>query len=238
MSEAVPEMLPAPTPRPFAEIPPLWLRIGQMSEAFFSAELPRAKTSNTLLSVLILAGSGALLTAISAILGGLVGFSRVPTSSPSANAVLSVVVIAIVGFFGELIIAPASFYLNNGVLYLMALLFGGKGKFGAQTYLATFFQVPLVILSGICALTSVIPTFGIYITGILTLAISLYILVLNVRMLKVAHTLSTGKVVAAIFLPFLLLLIPVCIIAVLLLTGPMIGNVFSSINSSLMTPMP
>ena len=41
------------SPRPFSEIPGLWLKVTQMTEAFFAEEAPRASEGSTLVSILV-----------------------------------------------------------------------------------------------------------------------------------------------------------------------------------------
>src|SRR5512142_2132251 len=43
-------------PRPFWEIPPLWLQLPHMDKSFFAAEMPHTSNLNTFLSVLVYAG--------------------------------------------------------------------------------------------------------------------------------------------------------------------------------------
>ena len=38
-------------PRPFSELPGLWIQLPRMTEAFFSKEIPRGSVPNTLLSL-------------------------------------------------------------------------------------------------------------------------------------------------------------------------------------------
>jgi Flp pilus assembly pilin Flp len=83
-----------------------------------------------------------------------------------------------------------------------------------------------------------IPTVGTYVVYAVSLGIVLFQLVYTVRLLKVVHNFSTGKAVAAVFAPVILLLVPICLIAALTVMGPMVGSVFSSINASLGTPAP
>jgi hypothetical protein len=236
MSQELPEMPVPTTPRPFREIPPLWARVGQMNESFFVGELPRTSASNTFFSVAVAAGFTAVLTIASSILGGIKGFAQAPAGGNLAHTAQAVGGVAILFCCLGIILTPISFYLTNTITYVGALIFGGKGKFDSQTYLVSLFFVPLTFFSGLAGLLSVIPTIGIYITAVATLAVALYHLKLTVRTLKVVHGLSTARATGAILLPLLLLIIPVCLIMVLTLMGPMVGKVFSSIN--LATPIP
>ncbi len=227
--------------RPFMEIPPFWLQLGRMDEAFFSSEKSYTSVPNTIISVLVMTGFTVILTIISVIIGSLVGQDRSGTGLYPASATGSAFQIAVgIGCCG-LIFTPLSFYLNNGIIYLGALLFGGKGAFSAQAYLDSLYYVPLGILSGCFSLLSVVPIAGPIIVVITTIGIGIYDLVLKVRVLKVVHQFSGGRAVGAvlaILIPVALIVVPICVIAGLMVMGPAIGDVFSSINASLLTPAP
>jgi hypothetical protein len=110
------------TPKPFTEIPGLWLRLGGMTETFFSQELPRASVRNTLLSMLVLSGLSALISVVIVLLST-TALGTANTTNP-LETVLGIGVISIVLFCVQLIVPPLSFYLNNGIIYASALLFG------------------------------------------------------------------------------------------------------------------
>ena len=79
-----------------------------------------------------------------------------------------------------------------------------------------------------------IPFVGI-LTGLISLALSIYLIVLEVLAVKAVNRLDTGKAVGSVLLPGLViaLLICCCIVVAFALMGPVIGNVFDSINQSL-----
>ena len=172
-------------PRPFSEIPSLWLKVTQMTEAFFAEEAPRASQGGTLVSILIYAVVDAILTALSALVGGglqalsqLPEFGRQPELGATYGAGLGGVVLcsACVG----LIAVPLSFYLNNALNYLGARVLGGTGSFGTQAYLMSLFAVPLGIAGG---LVSLVPYAG----ACVAILVGVYAIFLNVRLNKVVH---------------------------------------------------
>ena len=223
-----------PTPRPFAEIPPLWLKIGHMNEDFFAAELPHTSVRNTIYSVLVFTAVSMLMTIVSSLLGRLVAsFSNTAAVQSTEFATFLVTMTVSLCCF-SLFLVPISFYANNGLTYAAAHIFGGKGSFSSQAYLSSLFTVPLGILSSVFALVSAVPVAGLYLALVITLVVSVFHVIFTVRIFKVVHHLTTGRAVAAVLSPYLLLLIPLCMIAVLALMGPAIGGVFSSIT----TPMP
>jgi hypothetical protein len=225
------------SPRSFSEIPGLWLKVTQMTEAFFAEEAPRASQGNTLVSILIYAVASAVLTALSGLVGGglqalsrLPEFGRQPQLGASYGAGLGGMVLcyACVG----LIVVPLSFYINNGLNYLGARVLGGTGSFGAQAYLMSLYVVPLGVASGLLGL---VPLVG----ACVALLVGLYVIFLNVRLNKAVHRLTTGRAIVAALWPLVLIPLVACaVIGVLLVLGPVIGNVFSNVVQNLGTPTP
>lgn len=108
----------------------------------------------------------------------------------------------------------------------IARLLGGSGSFEPQIYLSSAWSAPLAVVNGVLTL---IPFIG----PLVGSALSFYALYLNILTVKVVHRLSWGKSVAAVLLPAigLVLVLCVCIIGILMLLGPVTGEVFSEIQS-------
>ncbi len=225
------------SPRPFNEIPSLWLKVTQMTEAFFAEEAPRASQGGTLVSILVYAVVSAILTALAALVGGglqalsrLPEFGQRPESGAAFGAGLGGVVLCYtcVG----LIAVPLSFYLSNGLNYLGARVLSGTGNFGTQAYLMSLFVVPLGLVT---SLVSIVPLVG----GCVSFLVGIYVIFLNVRLNKAVHQLTTGRAIAVALWPLVLIPLVACaVLGVLVVMGPTIGNVFSNIVQNLETPMP
>jgi len=222
-----PDVSVSTSPRPFGEIPGLWLKITQMTEQFFAQEAPRASGSNTLISVVILAVLSAVLSALSSLIGGGLQAALLPPEyrdMAAAGLGGSVVCAICSGLIGTAL----GFYIGNGLTYLGARVLGGDGDFGTQTYLQSLFAVPIGIVSAVAGL---VPVVG----AIAVLALAVYAFILNVRLFKVIHNLTSGKAVAAIILPGLAVAVVVAclMIVILIVLGPAIGNVFSDIVNNI-----
>ena len=129
-----------------------------------------------------------------------------------------------------LVAVPLFLCVGNALAYLGARVLGGTGAFGPQIYLMSLFYLPLGIAS---SLVPLIPSMRVF--PFVSIGASIYTFVLQVRTLRVVHRLTTGRAVAALLWP---LLLPVCICGVLLLSGPAVGNVFSTVIENLGTPTP
>ena len=117
--------------------------------------------------------------------------------------------IGIAAFLSSVILTPIFaviwWLIGSGILYIFAMIFGGKGSYTTQSYLIALYSAPLMILSAILVL---IPIVG----AIVNFLVMLYGLYLLTLALKQVHKVTTGKAVAIWFVP---LVIVVIIIAVM-----------------------
>ena len=225
------------TPRPFKEIPGLWLQLRNMTETFFASELPRASQGNTLYSVLISAGIASFFWFIQAIAEYFIPAitnQNIPDQSQLAAIFGSILAYPCFA----LIITPISFYLSNGLIFVSAKILGGKGKFSGQVYLYSLFFVPLGLILSLASLFQIIPIIRPVIDYIVTAAVFIFTILFTVRIIKVAHGFTTGRALSTFLIPFALFLIPTCVIGILVLLGPAVGGVFSNIVTEINTPMP
>ena len=220
-------------PRPFWEIPPLWLQLLHMDKSFFAAEMPHTSNLNTFLGVLVYAAFATACVVLTSLARFVVG------ESASTSALGTALVI---GGCITLIGGPLAFYFNTGIYYLSALVFGGKGTFGQQAYLHTMYFIPLALITSVAAFLQLIPELGTALSFLVPLAVAILELFFHVRAFQVVHGFSEGRAKAAVLVPFILIFGLVCLsvgtISLLMIEGGLLGNVFSSINQSLMTPTP
>ncbi len=107
--------------------------------------------------------------------------------------------------FSALLTIPLQFFAEMGLLYLLARAMGGRGSFVAQSYASLLVCVPLnVLLSSLGLALSLIPVAGVVLFVLLSLALSIYQIVLQVYALIAVHRLSGGKATSSILLVMLL----------------------------------
>ncbi|MFH1750860.1 MAG: YIP1 family protein [Candidatus Micrarchaeota archaeon] len=116
----------------------------------------------------------------------------------SAIFLLADPVVAISSLIGTVVIGIILSIIGVGILYLIAMLLGGKGTFTQQYYLMSIFSVPIVVLS-------LIPIVGIL--------VSLYGLYLLTLALKEVHAFDTMKAVLVWLIPVILMVILAAIFA-------------------------
>jgi hypothetical protein len=102
--------------------------------------------------------------------------------------------------FSAIISTPLFFFIGAAIFYLIGRMLGGNGDLGRYSYLLASFQAPIGILS---ALLNIVPVIGACISAIL----ALYSLVLTYFATKVGLNLSSGKAIAVILLPIVLLML-------------------------------
>lgn len=112
-----------------------------------------------------------------------------------------------------LFVAPISSVINlaisGGLQSFLAGFFGGTGNFTRTVYALAAFLAPMSI---IVSLLAIIPIIG----QCLTIPLGFYNIVLNVRALRAAHSISTGAALGVIFAPALLVMIFGCLLVFLL----------------------
>jgi len=184
-----------PAPRPFREILGMWPDMLQMNREFFAREATRANTANAYLGMMIMVVVGAFLSQISMYLYGLapglgVDFMRANPETAGDLMTMSL------GWWvlGRVI----GIVLFNGLIFLLARLLGGKGRFGRQFYVQSLFQAPIGILITFATLAG-----GIGIIGALTLVV--VTVMLNSRALQGVHGLSPVRANIASLVPALLI---------------------------------
>src|SRR3989344_5286903 len=96
-------------------------------------------------------------------------------------------------------------FIAVGILYVMAMILGGKGGFGAQYYLTSIYYAPIAIIT---AILGVVPVVG----GILGLLLGLYSLYLLTIMLKTLHEFSILMAVLTWLIPGVVLFLVVFVL--------------------------
>jgi len=218
------------TPRPFREIAGLWPRFWEMTEEFFRNEIPRTSVPNTVYGVLVFAVLTVLITSLTLPLSpgnqSLQELTSLLDLGKGAAMTIMVISLSLCGIF----MAPISFYINNGIYFLFARLFGGRGQFTQQAYLNSLYLVPFGFLAALGNFIGLIPILGFFLSLGYALLIGVFQLVITVRSLKAVHDFSTGKAVATVLIPVLLAFMLVCLGSVLILLMPGVGSIFSELS--------
>jgi hypothetical protein len=130
---------------------------------------------------------------------------------------------------GVVIFTPIMFFVGAGIQFLGLRIFGGSGTFKEHAYVLALITVPLTVISLVISIPSLILVLR-CIAGLVGLGLSIWSLIVTVRGMKVVHNLSTGRTIAGLILPPLIL--TAGMFCILTLTGTLIGSIFENIISS------
>jgi hypothetical protein len=104
------------------------------------------------------------------------------------------------GTLWGIILAPVGFLIGVGITHLLARALGGTGTFDKMAYLMATFQVPITIANAVIAF---IPVLG----GCVAFLLSIYGLVLSYFAVKVNYELTSGKAIAVVVIPILVVML-------------------------------
>ncbi len=132
------------------------------------------------------------------------------------------------------VVSVPAFAILVWLTNVIARALGGQGAYNAMVYTWAAITVPVNFLSVILSLLAAIPYVG-FCFVLLSIPLALYGWALQVIAVKALHNISWSRaIVAAVGVPVVLTLGIACLtIAFLMVLGPVIGNTFSTINSSL-----
>jgi tetratricopeptide (TPR) repeat protein len=186
-----------------------WLSFFMMDEEFLSEEAEHANLEDTLLSALVFTIAAVFFFMINGFLQFrqfLTMFTQLLAQQgetlPPLDFNIGIVFFGML--IGTLIMTPLSFIIGGGLQFLGARVFGGSGDFKSHIYLLALIQVPVTIIGGVVSLLANIPGLG-FIGGLIGLGISIFALIITVRAIKAIHDLPTGRAVASMILPPLIL---------------------------------
>jgi hypothetical protein len=204
------------------------------------AEHPDARTNSRAFTWVFLAGTvSALISGILQALVGLMGFvPQTPGLSElfggDANRgfafTLGIAVCSspVAGAIGALF-----FVIGVGVIQWVAKLFKGTGTFSQLAYAIAAISVPFTLVSAFLTPFSSVPVLGIC-TGILSLGLGIYALVLQLMAVKGVNKFGWGQAAGSVFLPGLVFACClIVVVAVLAGMGVAMGDVFNSIQNTL-----
>lgn len=129
------------------------------------------------------------------------------------------------------------FMLGTALVQWVAGLFGGHGTYNQLAYVFGAIAAPITLSSGLLGALSAIPLVGLCFS-LVSIGIGIYAIVLQIMAVKAVNRFDWLPAVGAVLLPGLVIAF-VCgclVIGGLALLGPMVGNVFSGINQSLLVP--
>jgi hypothetical protein len=123
------------------------------------------------------------------------------------------------------------FALFVAIIQWIAKLFGGTGTYEKMLYAFAAITVPFTIISSLFVLLSAIPYVGIC-TGLISLVLSIYALVLQVMAVKAVNRFGWGQAAGSFFIPgCVVFIVCACVVAGgAMLLVPIMRDSFNGIN--------
>lgn len=132
------------------------------------------------------------------------------------------------------ILTTVFFAIFVAIVQWIAKMFGGQGTNDQLAYTLAAISAPYALVSSLLVLLSAIPFVGLCFSIIAALG-GIYAIVLAVMAVKAVNRFGWGPALGSYFIPGLVVLILCCCLAALVatVTGAALGNVFSTLNQSL-----
>lgn|SRR5574341_500041 len=132
------------------------------------------------------------------------------------------------------VVSVVFFAIGTAIVQWIAKMFGGRGTFDQMAYAFAAIAAPYGLVSAVFSLLGAIPFVGFCFRLILGLA-GLYALVLQIMAVKGVNQFGWGSAIGSLFIPGLVIGLVCCCVAFAASAalGPVLGNIFSTINQSL-----
>ena len=132
------------------------------------------------------------------------------------------------------VVALLLYALEVAIIQWVAKMFKGAGSFDKLLYAFAAFTAPLSLVSAALSIFSLIPLVG-FCISMFGIAIVVYQIFLMVTATKAVNGFGWGEAAGSVLIPTIVFIfLCSCVtIGILMLLGPVIGDVFSTINSSL-----
>lgn len=187
-----------------------WRRVlTQPGEPVFEQE--KLSPNNSLQTALIWMVIAGVVAAIFGFIAGMIGASSMAAMlsqaglPPEVLAQMGPLISAMSGGgIAAIIMVPLGFLIGTFILHLLAKMLGGQGEYSTFAYLASTYQAPLTIASSILA---VIPVLG----GCVSFLLTIYGYVLSFFAVKANYGLTSGRALAVVLIPLVLVfLLAIC----------------------------
>lgn len=193
-----------PVPAGIGNIWQKWINVTtRPSAASFARELPTANWRDIWLTLIGLGILSAITGAIAAL------YTSQIITVPQGNGTTTTIHIPAGIGWATVITVPLGFFIGVAILFVIAKIFGGTGTFLEQSYAMALYYVPI---QAVTALLGLIPFLG----GLASIVLGIYEIVLAVFAISASQRLSTGKSVAVVLLPAIILLVLFCALTVAL----------------------
>jgi hypothetical protein len=195
---------PLPLGEALRELPNQYIRVvTRPSAATFAAEQGKAAWNIIWVQLIVLGVLAAIFVPLLANIMWSPGSPYVANVPPANLAMMRSFIIPL--GLSNIVLIPVGYFISVGIYHLIAKLFGGQGTFLEYFYSYLLFSMPLGILS---LLIGLIPILGSIISG----ALGIYQIVLQVFMTMAVHRMTGGRATLAVLILPIVALIIGCIV--------------------------
>lgn len=120
------------------------------------------------------------------------------------------------GLFSSLFGGLLGWIIVGAIFFLVAKIFKGKGSFVGMLASLGYANCPYLIGAPLAAIASLFGSFGAILSGIISFAIGIWVLVLNIIAIRESQQISTGAAAATYFIPVILIIVLLIILGVLM----------------------
>jgi hypothetical protein len=199
---------PLPLSEAISQLPNQYVKVLTKPSAFtFATEMGKASWDIVWVQLIALAIITALLGYMRTFIPGSLFWYNPPNSDSALSSSMFQTIILSSSTIAQIIIIPVSFFIGQGIIYLLAKAFGGTGTFLSQGYTYLLISVPLGIITSALGL---IPVLG----SVAAVGLGIYGIVLQVFSLMAVHRLSGGKATAVVLIPIAILIVLAIIVGI------------------------
>ena len=201
--------VPLPLSEAVSQLPNQYISVLTKPSAFtFAAEMGKASWDIVWVQLI----ASAIITGIlgymrTLIPGALMTYNYPNSESPLSSSTLQAIILSS-SSIASIIIIPLSFFIGQGIIYLIAKAFGGTGTFLRQGYTYLLISVPLGIISSALGL---IPILG----GFVAFGLGIDGIVLQIFSLMAVHRLSGGKATAVVLIPIAIVIVLAIVVGII-----------------------
>jgi Yip1 domain. len=192
--------------RPLSMLPAWYAQaIGKPTPRIFSQAAEYARWNLIWPQLLILILLPLILGGIRLLFGGTAG-----NVNPNSNILFGAINILTIGIsFGATIIkaffVPIVFFIVATLQYVIAHIFGGRGRYRQQCFAMLLYQLPLTLIStAIIAVLVILHISTFIISPILAIVFFCYSIIINIVAVSGVHNISQNKAIATVLVPYIL----------------------------------
>ena len=117
---------------------------------------------------------------------------------------------------GALVLGPLGLLIGAGIIYLVARMLGGQGPFSGLFSTLAYAAVPTLLVAPITVVLNLLGPALAALSGLLGFAVGIWTIVLYVIAIQESMALTTGRAIAALLIPLVVVVLLICLVAVVI----------------------